>query len=864
MPLMIELAAFLSFVLASYLDFYIIMALLMTNATLGFIEEMNAQASVAALKDGLIRKLPVKRDGEFVLKDVAEFVPGDILFLRGGNVVPADCLFIEGDELSVDQAALTGESLPVGVPREDGDEPHSGKRLWSGSIVKQGEAHCVIIATGLNTMIGEAAKSIQESGGKHVGVFEGKIILAGRVLIILTIIAVAALLTYQCGFRGIPLDEVLEMALSLTIASVPVALPMVMKVTLSVGAKEMAKEGGIVTHLTALEEIASMLCLCSDKTGTLTTASMTVYHETAACFNGFTGKEVLTFAALASNPANKDDAIDRAVFKAYAQMEGFGTDVDSGAKKLATGWNYEKYVGFNPTVKRTVAYVASKDGTKKLRVAKGIVNKVLRPDPNDGGEQWAIENYESLAPKVAQADATFGKSGYKTLAVCVSENGGPMKYAGTLPIMDPPRHDTAETIAKIRGSMVDVKMITGDHLNIAKELARQINLGTNIYSNTNLWPASHARDELILKGDGFAQVMPKDKHEVVSVLQGKGMVVGMTGDGVNDAPALAKAQIGIAVEGATDAAQAAADIILTRPGLSPIYTAILESRRIFKRLKSYVIYRICCTVQVVAFLCIVSFGFDLIFPALYIILLALFHDLTIVTIAYDRQTPSPTPEIPTVKMLIFMAYILGLALTTSTTLLFCYGDRFGLSSQFAQTPEDGILVNEYMASVMFLQLTNSSAIIIFCARTLGFSFLSNPAPELTGSVILSQAIVNLACYYGISGMIESLNPKDMGIVWMYDLGWLLICDVIKMAVTFVQDGPRDGVHGASRNNCASFFGVAPRETIKDTLSRRGSVGSKGSRRPTLQRSGLTLQRGGSRRPSIAGPMAGVTVSVSTA
>merc|ERR1719440_207981 len=537
--------------------------------------------------------------------DVAEIVPGDVVFLGGGNVVPADGQWVEGDELEVDQAALTGESLPVQVPREDAEgEPGSGKKLWSGAIVKTGECEAFVTETGLNTMMGEAAKSIQESGGKHIGVFEAKIIMAGRVLIIITIIAVSALLTYQVGFRQVPLTEVLEMALSLTIASVPIALPMVMKVTLAVGAKEMAKEGGIVTHLTALEEIASMVVLCSDKTGTLTTAQMTVYHETAACFNGFSGKEVLELAALASNPANKDDAIDRSVYQAYAKMVGLGADVDTAATRLAAKWKTDRYFGFNPVIKRTVADVSQVGGGSKMRVAKGIVTKVLKTVEGDGGQQWTVDNYDEIAPKVLDADATFGKSGYKTIAVAVSKEDGPMLYAGTLPIMDPPRADTAETIKKIKDAYIDVKMITGDHLNIAKELARQIDLGTNIFANTVLWPASAMRDDLINKADGFAQVMPTDKHEVVAVLQKQGKVVGMTGDGVNDAPALAKAQIGIAVEGATDAAQAAADIVLTRPGLSPIFTAVLASRRIFKRLRAYVIYRISVTVQVVVFLTI--------------------------------------------------------------------------------------------------------------------------------------------------------------------------------------------------------------------------------------------------------------------
>jgi len=793
MPAMIEVAGLLALSLGSYLDFWIIFALLMTNATLGFVEEMNAQASISALKDGMIRKLPVKRDGVFTPLNVVMIVPGDVVFLRGGNVIPADCQWVEGDELQVDQAALTGESMPVQVPREDSEgEPGSGKKLWSGSILKTGEAECFVTETGMNTMIGEAAKAIQESGGKHVGVFEAKIIMAGRVLIVLTLIAVGSLLVYQVGFRSVPLSEVLEMSLSLVIASVPIALPMVMKVTLAVGAKEMAKEGGIVTHLTALEEIASMVVLCSDKTGTLTTASMTVYHETAATFNGFSGKEVLELAALASNPANKDDAIDRATFQAYAKM--VGTDVDEAAARLKKKWKTDKYYGFNPTIKRTVADVSQVGGTKKMRVGKGIVSKILKTLEGDGGEQWTVADYENMKQKVEEADATFGKSGYKTIAICVAVDGGPMVYAGTLPIMDPPRADTAETIQKIKGAYVDVKMITGDHLNIAKELARQVELGTNIYANNALWPVSKARDDLILKADGFAQVMPTDKHEVVAVLQGMGKVVGMTGDGVNDAPALAKAQIGIAVEGATDAAQSAADIVLTRPGLSPIFTAIMESRRIVKRLKSYVIYRICVTVQVVAFLCIVSFVYNEAFEALYIILLALFHDLTIVTIAYDHQVPSAKPEQPTVKMLIFVAYACGFVLSLESVMLYVYGGKF-LTPAFSDPN-----YFKYKETCMFLQISNSSAILIFNARTTGFSFLSKPCFELFMSALISQAFVNSIMLFGNGFIVEEMDPYDVLAIWCYDLCWLVIIDLVKMTILRIQNGPIQGVEATKGRN----------------------------------------------------------------
>merc|ERR1719271_684785 len=281
------------------------MILLMTNGHLGF-SKRNAQASVDALKAGLKKKMPVKRNGKFDSIPVIQVVPKDILFMRGGDIIPADCYFLSGDPCQVDEAALTGESLPVKVPRKDeSGKPYTGRRFWSGSILKVGETEAVVSHTGIHTMIRDAAKAIQEASGKEIGVFEGKIISAAKVLILMTVVVVIVLFNYMFFIQHAALPKVLEMCLSLVIASVPVALPMVMKVTLSIGAKEMADEGGIVTHLTALEEIASMKVLCSDKTGTLTTAQMTVYYDhNAKSFSGYGNEDVLTFAALASNFAN--------------------------------------------------------------------------------------------------------------------------------------------------------------------------------------------------------------------------------------------------------------------------------------------------------------------------------------------------------------------------------------------------------------------------------------------------------------------------------------------------------------------------------------------------------------------------------
>lgn len=801
MQLMIEAAALLCLIIQNWPDFTIIMVLLMTNGILGFFEEKSAQASVDALKAGLEKKMPVKRDGKFESYPVRELVPGDIIFMRGGDIIPADCYFLSGDPCQVDEAALTGESLPVKVPRQDdAGKFASGRLMYSGSILKVGECEAVVALTGVNTMIGEAAKAIQEASGKELGVFEEKIIGAAKVLIGITGIVVIVLFFYMTFVQKVEFAEVLEMCLSLVIASVPVALPMVMKVTLSIGGKEMADEGGIVTHLTALEEIASMKVLCSDKTGTLTTAQMTVYYDNQCrTYNGFTPEQVLEFASIASNDANKDDPIDSAVLKAYAQCVGAASvDEAVAARKKKYVLEPEGFCGFNAIVKRTSAIVKGPDGNKYF-FAKGMVDVILKTDPADEGMyQWVVEDYDSISQTVHQADSTMGLSGFKTLGVAIRVNDGPTKFAGILPIMDPPRRDTKKTIADIKESNVAVKMITGDHFNIGKELARQIDLGTDIRTPDALKPqgndeeAIKARDEVILHADGFAKVKPLDKHEVIVVLQKKGMVVGMTGDGVNDAPALAKAQIGIAVHGATDAAKSAGDIVLTKDGLSPIYTAIQISRRIFKRLKSYVIYRICITVQVVFFLAALALCYNLRFKALYIILLALFHDLQIVTIAYDKQVASPFPETPTVVGLLMQSYAMGMLMFVQTMGLIMYGhlfmsERFGQAYHATMDESSGGEMDRYLETAIFLQISNSSAILILSARTVGFFFSTMPAWQLLFSTVLGQLIVNVWILFFAGRLVDKMTPEDVGMVWLYDVIWLLILDVVKMAAEKIWD-----------------------------------------------------------------------------
>jgi H+-transporting ATPase len=411
-----------------------------------------------------------------------------------------------------------------------------------------------------------------------VSVFEQKVLQAVRFIISIALIDVMVIFivqgTVRKQFNMTDITTDFLTCLSIIVAAIPVALPIVMQVTMALGAGKMAREyNSVVTALPALQDIASMTILCSDKTGTLTTARISIHAESVWCSANFTKQDVALYAVLASNRDKKEDAIDRSVVGYFDRVFG------DGGLQLASEYTKTRSVGFNPIYKR-VLYEYSHPKVGKITIAKGLPNKVL--DTADGGvddadDQWKCQDYLKLRDEVKKVDYDFSKAGYKTLGVAVKINDGPFIFCGILPMLDPPRHDTAQTIRNLVNAGIEVKMITGDHLNIAKETARLIGMGVDIQAGEATREESHAanpagRYDLIRAAHGFAQVLPKDKREVVQVLRNTfTQVVGMTGDGVNDAPALSAAQCGIAVHDATDAAKNAAAIILTSEGLSAIY-----------------------------------------------------------------------------------------------------------------------------------------------------------------------------------------------------------------------------------------------------------------------------------------------------
>ena len=745
-PWMIEAAVILSAVARHWPDFFIILLLLMANAIVGFWEEHQAGNAIEALKAKLAVKARVLRDGKWTTPPAKELVPGDVIRLCLGDIVPADARLLSGDDVEVDQSALTGESLPA--------VKKSGEAVFSGSILRQGEIGAMAYATGGNTYFGKTAKLVQEA--HTVSHFQKAVLKIGNYLIILAVALVAVIITVAL-FRGDPILTTLQFALVLTVAAIPVAMPTVLSVTMAVGARLLAKKQAIVSKLVAIEELAGVDVLCADKTGTLTQNKLTLGDP--FCLDKMSAEQVILSAALASRVEN-NDTIDLAVL---------GGLKDQAALK---DFQMVHFTPFDAVHKRTEATVKGKDGNE-FKVTKGAPQVLLALSANASKEKLAVE----------KAVNEFAARGFRSLGVARAEGGGPWQLLGVLPLFDPPREDAKETIATALKMGVKVKMVTGDALAIAKETAQKLEMGTNILDAAGLGDSqkeeSSETAESIEKADGFAQVFPEHKFHIVDVLQKRGHLVGMTGDGVNDAPALKKADCGIAVSGATDAARAAASIVLMSPGLSVIIDAIKESRKIFQRMNSYAIYRIAETLRVLLFMTasILVFNF---YPvtAVMIVMLALLNDGAILSIAYDNVKYKDQPESWNMKMVLGISTVLGVVGVVSAFGLFYLGERvFHLDRLHIQT-------------LMYLKLSVAGHLTIFLTRTRGPFWTIRPAKILWIAVLGTQIIATLIAVYGF--LMAPLGWGWAGFVWGYALVWFLVNDRLKLLAYRFFDPPEKG------------------------------------------------------------------------
>jgi H+-transporting ATPase len=733
-PWMIEVAVILSGVVRHWPDFFIILFLLFTNAVVGFWEERQAGNAIAALKAKLATQTQVKRDGQWVTLPARELVAGDVIRIRLGNIVPADARLLDGDSMSIDQSTLTGESLPA--------TRNSGDAVFSGSIVRRGESNALVYATGTKTYFGKTAQLVQEAHtDSH---FQKAVLKIGNYLIVLALVLVTLIIIVAI-FRHDPLLNTLQFALVLTVASIPVAMPTVLSVTMAVGARQLSKKKAIVSRLVAIEELAGVDVLCADKTGTLTQNKLTLGDPFSV--NNIPVEQVIFNGALASS-ADNDDTIDLAVLDGLKDKDSLKT------------YKVVHFTPFDPVHKRTEATVKGADG-KTFKVTKGAPQVILA----------LSANADKVKSDVEKAVNEFATRGFRSLGVARSEKDDQWQFMGVLPLFDPPWDDAESTIASAVKMGVKIKMVTGDAIAIAQETAKKLGLGTNILDASILGDDDHQETakvtESIEKADGFAQVFPEHKFHIVDVLQKHDHIVGMTGDGVNDAPALKKADCGIAVSGATDAARAAASIVLTTPGLSVIITAIKESRRIFQRMNSYAIYRIAETLRVLLFMSLAILVFNF-YPvtAVMIVMLALLNDGAILSIAYDNVQYRNQPEAWNMPLVLGIASVLGFVGPVATFGLFYLGDRiFHLDRPHLQT-------------LMYLMLSVAGHLTIFLSRTRGPFWSIRPARILLMAVCGTQTVATLIAVYGLF-----MTPLGWGyalFVWGYALVWFFLTDCVKL------------------------------------------------------------------------------------
>ena len=733
-PWMIEAAAVLSAVVHHWSDFVIIMVLLLANAVVGFWEEYQADNAIAALKARLAPHARVKRDGAWSDLAARLLVPGDIVRLRLGDIVPADARALGPDPVEVDQAALTGESLPV--------SKGTGEVLYSGAILRQGETDALVYATGGHTFFGKTAALVEEA--HTVSHFQRAVLKIGDYLIVIAI-ALVSLIFAVALFRGDPVMTTLQFALVLTVAAIPVAMPAVLSVTMAVGARRLAARQAIVSRLAVIEELAGVDVLCSDKTGTLTQNKLTLGDP--VCVGKVSRDELVLDGALASR-AEDQDTIDMAVIAGVTNQEAL--------KSFAT----THYQPFDPVHKRTEATVKTADG-KTFKVTKGAVQVILA----------LSKNADQVRDEVTKATDSLAKRGYRALGVAKASGEGDWQFLGVLPLFDPPRPDSKEMIAAAEELGIDVKMITGDQLAIAKEIAGQLGLGTNIL-DASMFGGTKAHqtaqlDHDIETADGFAQVFPEHKFHIIDVLQKHGHIVGMTGDGVNDAPPLKQADCGIAVSGATDAARAAAAIVLLTPGLTVIVEAVKEARKIFQRMNIYAIYRIAETIRVLLFMTLAILVFNF-YPvtAIMIVLLALLNDGAILSIAYDNVSPSPKPESWNMHRVLGISTMLGIAGVIASFGMFYIAERvLHLDREMVQT-------------LMYLKLSVAGHLNIFVTRTRGPFWSIMPARILLIAVFGTQAIATTIAVSGL--LMPAISWELAGLVWGYALVWFLINDRVKL------------------------------------------------------------------------------------
>ncbi|CAN1328154.1 ATPase 8, plasma membrane-type [Linum perenne] len=748
-----EVAALMAIVLANgggkppdWQDFLGIVVLLIINSTISFIEENNAGNAAAALMANLAPQAKVLRNGKWIEEEAKLIVPGD-------------------------QAGLTGESLPV--TKNPGDE------VFSGSTCKQGEIEAVVIATGVHTFFGKAAHLVDSTN--NVGHFQQVLTSIGNFCIcsIAVGVIIEIVVMYMIQHRGY--REGIDNLLVLLIGGIPIAMPTVLSVTMAIGSHTLSQQGAITKRMTAIEEMAGMDILCSDKTGTLTLNKLTVDKSLVEVFQEGKDSDYLLLLAARASRVENQDAIDACI-----------VGMLSDPKQARAGINEVHFLPFNPVEKRT-AITYYDDKGEWHRASKGAPEEIIQLCDLKG----------QTKTKAHKIIADFADRGLRSLGVAYQtvpekskdSEGAPWEFVGLLPLFDPPRHDSAETIKRALELGVSVKMITGDQLAIGKETGRRLGMGTNMYPSSSLLSenneSSMTVDELIEKADGFAGVFPEHKYEIVKRLQELNHICGMTGDGVNDAPALKKADIGIAVADATDAARSASDIVLTEPGLSVIISAVLTSRAIFQRMKNYTIYAVSITIRIVFGFLLVAIIWKFDFSPFMVLIIAILNDGTIMTISTDRVKPSPLPDSWKLNEIFATGIVLGsyMAIVTVFFLWLAeetdfFSNTFGVRSIGGQ--------HEELTAALYLQVSIISQALIFVTRTRGWSisYVERPGIMLVVAFLIAQLIATIIAVYAKWNFasIEGIGWRWAGVIWLFSIITYIPLDVLKFLTRYALTG----------------------------------------------------------------------------
>ncbi|KAL0725373.1 hypothetical protein Bca4012_039972 [Brassica carinata] len=722
------------------------------------------------------------RDKKWNEIDAAELVPGDIVSIKLGDIIPADARLLEGDPLKIDQATLTGESLPV--------TKNPGSSVFSGSTCKQGEIEAVVIATGVHTFFGKAAHLVDST--THVGHFQKVLTAIGNFCIcsIAVGMVIEIIVIYGLQKRGYRVG--IDNLLVLLIGGIPIAMPTVLSVTMAIGAHRLAQQGAITKRMTAIEEMAGMDVLCSDKTGTLTLNKLSVDKNLIEIFKKGIDIDMAVLMAARAARLENQDAIDTAIVSMLSDPK----EARAGIKEL-------HFLPFSPANRRTALTYLDGEGNMH-RVSKGAPEEILDMAHNK------LEIKEKVHAKIDK----FAERGLRSLGLAyqqvpdgdVKGEGGPWDFVALLPLFDPPRHDSAQTIERALNLGVSVKMITGDQLAIAKETGRRLGMGTNMYPSSSLLSDNHTEtvsiDALIENADGFAGVFPEHKYEIVKRLQSRKHICGMTGDGVNDAPALKKADIGIAVDDATDAARSASDIVLTEPGLSVIISAVLTSRAIFQRMKNYTIYAVSITVRIVMSFMLLCVFWEFDFPPFMVLVIAILNDGTIMTISKDRVKPSPTPDCWKLKEIFATGVVLGAYLAVMSVVFFwaAYETNFfpnifdvrNFNQHHFNMKDKAVAanLNEQMASAVYLQVSTISQALIFVTRSRSWSFVERPGFLLVIAFLIAQLVASVIAAmatWPFAG-IRSIGWGWTGVIWLFNIVTYMLLDPIKFLVRYALSG----------------------------------------------------------------------------